>query len=101
MTEAMQPSVSSNRGVVVAVRGSVVDVRFDTQLPPIHSILRAGEKGRIVIEVLAQRDSRYVRGNRLGADAGAGSRNGCGHQQGVSIFCGIGERCREGEELYR
>ena len=24
-----------------------------------------------------------------------------GHQQGVSIFCGIGERCREGEELYR
>jgi F-type H+-transporting ATPase subunit beta len=24
-----------------------------------------------------------------------------GHQEGVSIFCGIGERCREGEELYR
>ena len=24
-----------------------------------------------------------------------------GHQDGVSIFCGIGERCREGEELYR
>jgi len=23
------------------------------------------------------------------------------HQAGVSIFCGIGERCREGEELYR
>jgi F-type H+/Na+-transporting ATPase subunit beta len=23
-----------------------------------------------------------------------------GHQQGMSIFCGIGERCREGEELY-
>jgi F-type H+-transporting ATPase subunit beta len=21
--------------------------------------------------------------------------------QGVSLFCGIGERCREGEELYR
>jgi F-type H+-transporting ATPase subunit beta len=27
--------------------------------------------------------------------------NMVGHQQGVSIFCGIGERCREGEELYR
>jgi F-type H+-transporting ATPase subunit beta len=26
--------------------------------------------------------------------------NMIGHQQGVSIFCGIGERCREGEELY-
>jgi F-type H+-transporting ATPase subunit beta len=24
-----------------------------------------------------------------------------GHHAGVSIFCGIGERCREGEELYR
>jgi F-type H+-transporting ATPase subunit beta len=27
--------------------------------------------------------------------------NMIGHQKGVSIFCGIGERCREGEELYR
>jgi F-type H+-transporting ATPase subunit beta len=26
--------------------------------------------------------------------------NMIGHQKGVSIFCGIGERCREGEELY-
>jgi F-type H+-transporting ATPase subunit beta len=24
-----------------------------------------------------------------------------GHHRGVSIFCGIGERCREGEELHR
>ena len=27
--------------------------------------------------------------------------NMVGKQKGVSIFCGIGERCREGEELYR
>jgi len=27
--------------------------------------------------------------------------NVAGEHQGVSIFCGIGERCREGEELYR
>src|ERR1700712_4446135 len=27
--------------------------------------------------------------------------NMVGHRDGVSIFCGIGERCREGEELYR
>jgi len=27
--------------------------------------------------------------------------NMIGHQKGVSIFCGIGERCREGEELHR
>ncbi len=27
--------------------------------------------------------------------------NMVGKQKGISIFCGIGERCREGEELYR
>jgi F-type H+/Na+-transporting ATPase subunit beta len=27
--------------------------------------------------------------------------NMVGYHEGVSIFCGIGERCREGEELYR
>ena len=28
-------------GAIVAVRGSVVDVRFDTPLPPIYTVLRA------------------------------------------------------------
>ncbi|MEO8683096.1 MAG: F0F1 ATP synthase subunit beta, partial [Vicinamibacterales bacterium] len=55
----------SNVGVVVSVRGSVVDVRFDTHLPPIYSVLRAGDEGRIVIEVLAQRDAHHVRGIAL------------------------------------
>jgi F-type H+-transporting ATPase subunit beta len=27
--------------------------------------------------------------------------NMIGHHDGVSLFCGIGERCREGEDLYR
>ena len=59
-----QPS-SANVGSVVAVRGSVVDVRFDEHLPPIYSLLRAGDEGRIVIEVLAQRDAHHVRGIAL------------------------------------
>ena len=54
-----------NSGVVVAVRGSVVDVRFDEHLPPIYSVLHAGEEDRIVIEVLAQRDAHHVRGIAL------------------------------------
>ena len=52
-------------GVVVAVRGSVVDIHFDGPLPPIHSLLRAGDGGRVAIEVLAQRDARNVRGIAL------------------------------------
>jgi F-type H+-transporting ATPase subunit beta len=190
---------SSNLGVVVAVRGSVVDIQFDAHLPPIYSLLHAKE-GKVAIEVLAQLDAHRVRGialtpteglargnsvedtggelkapvgkgilsrmfdvfgnaiDRLPAPAGVQWRNvhrspppltrrstkseifetgikaidvlvplerggkgglfgGAGvgktvlltemihnmieHQKGVSIFCGIGERCREGEELYR
>src|SRR5271156_3157639 len=56
---------ASNSGVIASVRGSVVDVRFDNRLPPIYSVLHAGEAGRIVIEVLAQRDARHVRGIAL------------------------------------
>ena len=52
-------------GVVIAVRGSVVDMRFDGPLPPIYSVLRTGAERQIVIEVLAQRDARHVRGIAL------------------------------------
>src|ERR1035438_9727186 len=58
-------SLSSNPGVVVSVRGSVVDVRFDGCLPPIFSVLRAGSKRQIVIEVMAQLDAGRVRGIAL------------------------------------
>ena len=190
---------SAKAGEVVSVRGSVVDVRFDDQLPGIHTLLNAKE-GKIVIEVLAQLDAGRVRGialtstqglsrgdrvkdtgqplkapvgrgvlsrmfdvfgnaidredaptdvqwrtvhrappklaqrstkseifetgikvidvlvplergGKAGLFGGAGVgktvlltemiNNMIGHQDGVSIFCGIGERCREGEELYR
>ncbi|MGA9335915.1 MAG: F0F1 ATP synthase subunit beta, partial [Rudaea sp.] len=56
---------SANSGAVVSVRGSVVDARFDGQLPPIYSVLHAGDNGRIVIEVQAQLDARHVRGIAL------------------------------------
>jgi len=189
-----------NQGTVVAVRGSVVDVRFDVQVPPIYSVLRTGQDRQIVIEVLSQLDALHVRGialtptqglargmpvedtgkplqapvgkniasrmfdvfgraidhlpqpedlqwrsvhrspptlserstkseifetgikaidvlvplergGKAGLFGGAGVgktvllteiiHNMVGHQHGVSIFCGIGERCREGEDLYR
>ncbi|HWB25694.1 MAG TPA: F0F1 ATP synthase subunit beta [Chitinophagaceae bacterium] len=50
------------------------------------------------------------RGGKAGLFGGAGVgktvlltemiHNMIGHEQGVSIFCGIGERCREGQELF-
>ena len=54
----------SNLGVVVSVRGSVVDIGFDAHLPPIYSLLHANE-GKIAIEVLAQLDAHRVRGIAL------------------------------------
>jgi len=189
----------SNLGVVVSVRGSVVDIRFDAYLPPIYSLLHAKER-EIAIEVLSQLDAHRVRGialtptqglargmavedtggplmvpvgkgiisrmfdvfgkaldregevsnvewrtvhrappslarrstksevfetgikvidvlvplergGKAGLFGGAGVgktvlltemiHNMIGHHEGVSLFCGIGERCREGEELYR
>jgi F-type H+/Na+-transporting ATPase subunit beta len=188
-----------NNGVVVSVRGSVVDIMFDGHLPPINSLLHARE-GKIAIEVLSQLDAHRVRGialtptqglargmvvedsggplqtpvgkgilsrmfdvfgnaidrqpeptemqwrcvhhapppiarrstkseifvtgikiidvlmplergGKAGLFGGAGVgktvlltemiHNMVGQHAGVSIFCGIGERCREGEELYR
>lgn len=55
--------------------------------------------------------SPLERGGKAGLFGGAGVgktvlimemiNNVVGQHEGVSIFCGIGERCREGEELYR
>ena len=56
---------TTNLGAVSPVRGSVVDVRFDGPLPPIYSVLHTGAKEEIVVEVLAQRDARHVRGIAL------------------------------------
>jgi F-type H+-transporting ATPase subunit beta len=192
-------AAAANRGTVVAVRGSVVDVRFDDHLPSIYTRLATGPDCRIVLEVISQYDERLVRaialtptqglargmvvddtggpllapvgkavlsrmfdvfgnaidrgaavtdvvwrpihrdppaladrstrsevfatgikvidvllplerGGKAGLFGGAGVgktvlltemiHNMIGDQRGVSIFCGIGERCREGEELY-
>ena len=55
----------SNHGVVVSVRGSVVDMRFEDRLPPIYSLLHAGADNQIAIEVLSQLDAHRVRGIAL------------------------------------
>jgi F-type H+-transporting ATPase subunit beta len=65
------------------------------------------ETGIKLIDVLVPLE----RGGKAGLFGGAGVgktvlltemiHNMIGHHEGMSIFCGIGERCREGEELYR
>jgi F-type H+/Na+-transporting ATPase subunit beta len=190
----------AHHGRVVAIRGGVVDISFSRKLPPIRSLLLAGDRREVVIEVVLHLDDHLVRGmaltptqglasgaparatgNSLQAPVGKGTlgrifnvfgdtidnrpapedckkrsihrpaaslaeravrseifttgikaidvlaplerggkaglfggagvgktvliteliHNMVGQHAGVSIFCGIGERCREGEELYR
>ena len=59
------PSVKKNTGTVISVRGSVVDIRFEDYLPSIYTILRAGEREQIVIEVQSQLNRNRVRGIAL------------------------------------
>ncbi|NDY41615.1 F0F1 ATP synthase subunit beta [Dissulfurirhabdus thermomarina] len=50
-TDVQPPRGTAAEGRVAAVRGSVVDVRFPGGVPPMNQALRAGEDGRIVLEV--------------------------------------------------
>jgi hypothetical protein len=53
----MQPDASEKAmGHAVSMRASVVDCRFETRLPSILSLLRAGVRHDVLIEVLAHRD---------------------------------------------
>jgi F-type H+-transporting ATPase subunit beta len=56
---------SNHKGSVVAVRGSVIDVRFPGQIPGLFSLLMAGDEGEIAIEVVTHLDSHTVRGIAL------------------------------------
>jgi F-type H+/Na+-transporting ATPase subunit beta len=57
----MTGNQTANLGIVVSVRGSVVDVYFATHLPSIHTLLRAADAGVMIMEVFAQLDERHVR----------------------------------------
>jgi len=100
-------------GKAIDRRPDPSDVRWKSvhQAPP--SLARHStssevfETGIKIIDVLVPLE----RGGKAGLFGGAGVgktvllteivHNMIGHRDGVSIFCGIGERCREGEELYR
>jgi F-type H+-transporting ATPase subunit beta len=100
-------------GTPIDRQGEVSDVQWRTvhHAPP--PLARRSTKSEVfetgikVIDVLVPLE----RGGKAGLFGGAGVgktvlltemiHNMVGHHEGVSLFCGIGERCREGEELYR
>ncbi len=56
---------TADQGTVVSIRGSVVDVHFPQKLPALHSLLKTGKDGTVVIEVVTYLSSELVRGLAL------------------------------------
>ncbi|PNJ44746.1 ATP5B isoform 4, partial [Pongo abelii] len=95
------PKAGAATGRIVAVIGAVVDVQFDEGLPPILNALEVqGRETRLVLEVA----------QHLGLFGGAGVgktvlimeliNNVAKAHGGYSVFAGVGERTREGNDLY-
>lgn len=59
-----------NQGVVIAVRGSVVDAEFAGEIPELRSQLRTGADGSVVVEVAVHLDAHRVRGVDLTSTRG-------------------------------
>ncbi len=54
-----------NKGKIVSVRSSVVDISFPRKLPRIFNLLQAGSNGEVKIEVVSHLNSQTVRGVAL------------------------------------
>ncbi len=57
-------------GKIISVRGSVVDVYFENNLPPIYTVLHTGKDKQVIIEVLSQLGDHRVRGISLNPTQG-------------------------------
>jgi len=82
---------ASNQGMVVSVRGSVVDVRFTESLPEINSVLLAGDDDRILIEVMVHLDSETARGIALTPTSGL-ARGSLVTDTGQPVTAPVGEK---------
>ena len=67
----MDPAQSViSSGTIVAIRGSVIDVHFDGQLPGINHMLRSGLRGEVIIEVADLTGPHSVKGLVFNAQHG-------------------------------
>ena len=76
-------------GRILAVRGSVIDARFDAALPAMHNALRAGPNGEVVVEVAVHLDEQTVLGVALTRTQGL-ARGSAIHDTGHPIRVPVG-----------
>jgi F-type H+-transporting ATPase subunit beta len=99
--ETIDEGPAADRSLVRSIHGT------RTPLSRQSTVSEIFETGIKAVDVLCPLE----RGGKAGLFGGAGVgktvllmemiHNMVGQHEGVSIFCGVGERCREGEELYR
>jgi F-type H+-transporting ATPase subunit beta len=70
MTQSPNATDSQNTGLVASVRSSVVQARFDRELPEVNTLLKAGAEGQVLLEVIDQLDARTVRALALNSTGG-------------------------------
>ena len=87
----MEDEHSFRKGIVLSVRGSVVDAHFPDRLPELRSELRAGAAGGIVVEVVSHLDPATIRGLALTPTAGL-ARGSIIVDTGHSLHVPVGER---------
>jgi len=78
-------------GEIVALRGTVVDVRFSDRLPEIYSQLRAGEKGEVILEVVNHLSAHVLRSVALTSTSGL-SRSSPVADMGEPLKVPVGEQ---------
>ncbi len=61
---------SRNKGRVLSIRGSVIDLLFEGHLPALLEVLKAGDNGEIIIEVITHLNEQQARGVALTATQG-------------------------------
>ena len=62
--------MEKNQGYIKSIRGSVIDVVFEAELPFINSKLTAGENDRIILEVASYIDDETIRAIALTSTGG-------------------------------
>lgn len=86
----MSPDDAVRRGTVVAVHGSVVDLRFEDGLPPLDARLELGADRAVAVEVASHLDARTVRAIALTPTRGL-ARGAPAVDTGAPITVPVGE----------
>ena len=81
----------SYTGIVSRIRGNVIDVIFDEQIPPIHSILTIKAKHNIIVEVVAYPRVNLVRTIAFTSTSGC-YRGAIATGDGLSLQVPVGEQ---------